>query len=719
MRNALFLLGLATLAATGVVACGGDDTMSPLNPPSDGGADVTVVDGASEGGDAASPDASSDATFADATSDGATFADATSDDAGPDAGPPPTDATLADATSDDAGPDAGPPPTDGGTDTSTPDADAAIDASEGGTISTNCIDLSGQYQENDDVLTLTRPNCGSLTWYRAASSDGTPAYTHAYTTDGVARSTTDETGAPITETATVDDVAMRVHRTYTATGVDEYQTVSWTLTPCTLLDPQGVYLLRVTNNDAGQQTNCEFWSYDDPCVYPTKTCVADPADKCQTNIATDIDNCGACGVVCGTLNTTNVVCRNNACALTCAQGFANCTGALSDGCETNLTTVSNCGACNNVCGSAGTTSSTCTSSGCAIVCDATHADCDGLASNGCETDITVSPWACGGCGIDCAGALCASSQCVSQGKTLATGVTWPVNVQVDGANLYYYQESGSSLYAIDKVNGGTAVPVATNVGAWVAAGDGTVYFASQSDDPYTISRWVGAGSPTQPLATLSGLLSGLLADSGGVVWSDVVDSADGGIYGYRDSALRAWSPGDAAPHTLYLGVEQMGGLTAAGMTSTYVVATINGPGTILDISRASGTAQTIASDAGYLVDASAIILGSTVYLTGIVSSTVVTVPLSGGTLASWFTGSYWSVATDGTSFFISDPTGTYADIEELPTTAATNPTPVPLAYGAPYVLSSYYPPAGPPFTVDATTIYLWDATRQQIRAVAR
>ena len=68
------------------------------------------------------------------------------------------------------------------------------------------------------------------------------------------------------------------------------------------------------------------------------------------NTSTDPHNCGGCGVVCGTANTTLVTCAGGVCVPTCVAGFAHCTSNPSDGCETNIgTDVNNCGACGHVC----------------------------------------------------------------------------------------------------------------------------------------------------------------------------------------------------------------------------------------------------------------------------------------------------------------------------------------------------------------------------------
>lgn len=67
------------------------------------------------------------------------------------------------------------------------------------------------------------------------------------------------------------------------------------------------------------------------------------------NLNTDPQNCGVCGRVCSFPNAS-AVCVNGNCAIgVCAPGFADCNGVLADGCETNLSSNENCGACGNVC----------------------------------------------------------------------------------------------------------------------------------------------------------------------------------------------------------------------------------------------------------------------------------------------------------------------------------------------------------------------------------
>jgi hypothetical protein len=88
---------------------------------------------------------------------------------------------------------------------------------------------------------------------------------------------------------------------------------------------------------------------------------------CETNGNYDANNCGSCGLVCGSANTSAHSCFLGACQFTCSPGFANCDGINADGCNVNTNTDNNnCGTCSHVCGTGTTcTSGVCTSTGCA------------------------------------------------------------------------------------------------------------------------------------------------------------------------------------------------------------------------------------------------------------------------------------------------------------------------------------------------------------------
>jgi hypothetical protein len=124
----------------------------------------------------------------------------------------------------------------------------------------------------------------------------------------------------------------------------------------------------------------------------------------QTN-GTDVNNCGGCGTKCAPGNATGK-CTAGACGIsTCNAGFSDCNNIASDGCEVNTKTDgSNCGVCGNKC-SLANASAICSAGGCAIgACAAGFADCDGVASNGCEVNLLSDANHCGSCPIACSGA---------------------------------------------------------------------------------------------------------------------------------------------------------------------------------------------------------------------------------------------------------------------------------------------------------------------------
>jgi len=128
------------------------------------------------------------------------------------------------------------------------------------------------------------------------------------------------------------------------------------------------------------------------------------SDGCEINLNSDVSNCGSCGSACSSSNGTRS-CAAGSCGIACNAGYGNCDGdARSNGCETDITSnVSNCGGCGSFCSSNNVTPF-CTSGNCTGSCNAGWANCDAdLRSNGCETNIGSSIANCGGCGITCSG----------------------------------------------------------------------------------------------------------------------------------------------------------------------------------------------------------------------------------------------------------------------------------------------------------------------------
>jgi hypothetical protein len=124
---------------------------------------------------------------------------------------------------------------------------------------------------------------------------------------------------------------------------------------------------------------------------------------CVINLETDAQNCGMCGRVCPQSPHATPTCSAGHCGVTCLTGFKDCDGSASNGCETNVEIDDqNCGSCGNMCTSANGAPK-CTAGSCGIAsCDPGFKDCNNTPVDGCETDIETDPNNCGACASPCA-----------------------------------------------------------------------------------------------------------------------------------------------------------------------------------------------------------------------------------------------------------------------------------------------------------------------------
>ena len=155
------------------------------------------------------------------------------------------------------------------------------------------------------------------------------------------------------------------------------------------------------------------------CRSGLANCDGDKTNGCETNILTT-ENCGACGEACA----PGQVCAlddhyNPYCA--CPAGETFCQTGLNDGvpmgaCFNLLSDRANCGACGVSCGGPSQVSTgICTFGMCSRQCVAGRADCNGNDSDDCETNIDADPMNCGACGKVCdavAGQACVGGTCV-------------------------------------------------------------------------------------------------------------------------------------------------------------------------------------------------------------------------------------------------------------------------------------------------------------------
>ncbi|MEA2746545.1 MAG: hypothetical protein QOI41_688 [Myxococcales bacterium] len=153
------------------------------------------------------------------------------------------------------------------------------------------------------------------------------------------------------------------------------------------------------------------------CVANTADCDNDLAlgcssNGCEVDVTTDPKNCGACGNACA----PGQECRDDGngpqCLAPCeASGKASC----PDKCADLLSDPANCGACGLGCAASDNEQAECRKGVCTTHCADGFADCDGNPSNGCEVNLANDPTSCGSCGVTCdfvGGQPCVEGRCL-------------------------------------------------------------------------------------------------------------------------------------------------------------------------------------------------------------------------------------------------------------------------------------------------------------------
>ncbi len=161
-------------------------------------------------------------------------------------------------------------------------------------------------------------------------------------------------------------------------------------------------------------------------------CDLDPANGCETDILTSLENCGSCMNRCGAPNTAGE-CVDGVCNSSdqCLSGWANCDQDADNGCEVDITSdASNCGGCGNECMFDNATA-TCENSSCQMgECLSGFADCNGSDTDGCESAIAYDVNNCGSCGNQCdlphvggqhcSGGICQIGDCTQYAESIET-----------------------------------------------------------------------------------------------------------------------------------------------------------------------------------------------------------------------------------------------------------------------------------------------------------
>jgi hypothetical protein len=87
------------------------------------------------------------------------------------------------------------------------------------------------------------------------------------------------------------------------------------------------------------------------CYRGYENCDGDPSNGCEADLRTDPENCGACSQRCPDVPHAQVACGDSCRVWRCSVGHEDCNGRVEDGCETDVTTDrQSCGACGVRCG---------------------------------------------------------------------------------------------------------------------------------------------------------------------------------------------------------------------------------------------------------------------------------------------------------------------------------------------------------------------------------
>jgi serine/threonine protein kinase len=248
-------------------------------------------------------------------------------------------------------------------------------------------------------------------------------------------------------------------------------------------------------------------------------CNARALDGCETELSSSSAHCGGCGKACPTAEAL-VECVDSRCQVqSCSEkNHRDCNHDATDGCETDLTSdLANCGECGIGCVSTGAKRVLCVAGTCKVACDRQHADCDGKPETGCETATSNDPANCGRCGFACDGTTCDDGYCMP--KELAK-VKKAEHLAVAAGKVYFYDPDDKAIYLV--VAGGVPERIADhvdNIVSLVAGSDVVVWSSEKPGAVYAFSP--GGAAPPKRVAGPLPKTSPLVVDVSGsfVSWS--------------------------------------------------------------------------------------------------------------------------------------------------------------------------------------------------------
>ncbi len=194
-------------------------------------------------------------------------------------------------------------------------------------------------------------------------------------------------------------------------------------------------------------------------------------------------------------------------AAMCAPSETMCDAVCAD----TRSDPAHCGGCGMDCGDPFGATVTCTNGLCTSSCDEGFADCDGDDSNGCETDLASDDANCGACGAVCSGGSCVASSCL-------------VNPRGDGSDGAFLVDAGDAALntIMTTANGGmgrTELILADATG--FAAGQMVLVQQAQGPNAgrFSLHRIEGVAGE---VATLNPALAAPYSTGGGAIAQAVV-----------------------------------------------------------------------------------------------------------------------------------------------------------------------------------------------------
>jgi hypothetical protein len=294
------------------------------------------------------------------------------------------------------------------------------------------------------------------------------------------------------------------------------------------------------------------------------------------------------------------------------------------------------------------------------------AECNGITTDGCESNLDSDPLDCGSCGHDCLGGACAAGVC--QSFVLTTSVPRLQSLAIDASYVYWTSRGSPSVsFANGAVNrmskdGGPWTAIAADqreADELLVAGD-EIYWGVRLNASSSSIRYLSATSLGAPVDVATGqvYVFGIAVDATHVYWTDAgtvsLDYADGALRrAPRTGGMVETLLSDLdLPHAVAVSADEIYWSTLA--TPVGMI-----PGGLFRMPKAGGTVENLLGPVeiyGMVADT------ANVWAThaGTPAATftdgaLYRIPLGGAAvIAAGSRGRPWGVASDGTSAFWCD-----------------------------------------------------------------